>query len=50
MNAATASHQQTRPVGAKQPVTWGDLFLILEKRPQDLQRAILEKIMELDAA
>ena len=36
--------------GANQPVTWGELFLILEKRPRDLQRAVLEKIMELDAA
>ncbi|WP_160194673.1 hypothetical protein [Devosia riboflavina] len=40
----------TKPCGANTPVTWGELFLLLEERPKDLQQAILEKIMALDAA
>lgn len=51
MKPATASIEQPRPrAGVNQPVTWGELFLLIEKRPRDLQLAILEKIMELDAA
>lgn len=35
--------------GVNQPVTWGELFILLETRPNDLRQAIFEKILELDS-
>lgn len=50
MTAAIASHEPARPRAAvNQPVTWGELFLLLEERPNDLRLAILKKIAEIDA-
>lgn len=40
----------TRRAGANTPVTWGDLFLLLEERPHDLRNAVLAKIIEIDGA
>lgn len=45
-----ATKPRSAPCGANTPITWGDLFLILENHPADLQMAVLRKIAELDAA
>ena len=47
-NPGTASTAR-KPCGANTPVTWGELFLMLEERPNELRDAVLEKIMLIDA-
>lgn len=48
-NAAQVTKSPRPKAGVNHTVTWGELFLILNKYPQDPKRGVMEKIIEIDS-